>query len=63
VAEKNVELGQSYFADYSHRLHHKHSSMVQRIFKFKSKQKTRDYDLPPPLSHRDKSIELPVIKK
>jgi len=40
MADKKVELGQMFVAD-TQRLHHKHSSMVQRIFKFRSRQKTK----------------------
>lgn len=64
MAEKKVELGQHYVA-YSQRLHHKQTSMAQRIFKFKSRQKNREEGLPMAVSYREKgeSIELPYIRK
>ena len=59
MAEKKVELSSYFIADYSHRLHHKHSSMVQRIFKFRSRQKTKEYDLlPQALSYREKGQSI-----
>lgn len=42
MAEKKVELANYYVQDFTQRLHHKNSAAIQRIYKFKSRQKVRE---------------------
>lgn len=61
-----MELSHYYADQYSARLHHKQSAMAQRIFKFKSRQKTKEVELMHnSMSYRQdrQSVELPSIRR